>query len=170
MKKMLLLAVIILASATFAMAQRENKTRFSAGPELGIATGMAGKGWGLGLGLSGDIEHFFQENVSGDFYIGYISFAGKSAGVGIKNKNYTTIPIRVGTRYYVGNNLHFGAQLGVGINRIGGTSTTAFAYSPQIGYNFKSKNDKPLDLTFKYDGYAGNGDFSALGLRLSLIF
>lgn len=152
-----------------ALAQREGQTRFSIGPELGFVTGEASSGWGIGIGASADVQHFLQEHLTGDFSIGYVTYAGKSAGVGYKNKNYTTIPVRVGGRYFVGNNFHLGAQLGVGINRIGGVGYTQFSYSPQIGYNFKSRNDKPFDATLKYDGYAGNGNFSALGIRLSLI-
>lgn len=169
MKRIILFSVATLIITSNATAQRERQTRFSIGPELGIVTGNASTRWGLGIGASADVQHFFQEKLTGDFSIGYVTYAGKSAGVGYKNKNYTTIPIRVGGRYFVGDNFHMGAQLGVGINRIGGVGNTQFSYSPQIGYNFKSKNDKPLDATLKYDGYAGKGNFSAIGIRLSLI-
>lgn len=114
------------------------------------------------------IEHFFREQVSGSLYAGLIGFAGRAASSNTKNKAYTTIPVRAGVSYYLGNRIHFGAQFGVGLNSYNGKSATAFAYGPQVGYNF-SRNQKPLDLTLKYDGYAGNGGFSAISLRLSLI-
>lgn len=170
-KSTLLLLAIFFAS--FAFAQREGKTRLSLGVELGIATSNPlnavpdNKGWGLGIGASAEAEHFFRQNLSGTGYIGFISYAGRSAGSNLKNKAYNVVPIKVGGNAYAGN-FHVGAQIGVGINSMGGASATAFAYTPQIGYNF-SRNDKPLDLTLKYDGYAGNGNFSAFGLRLSLI-
>ena len=169
-----MLTTIALSVATLAMAQREGKTRFSIGPELGIATYNPlkalpdNKGWGLGIGASAEVEHFFRENLSGLFHIGFVSYSGRSSGSSTKNKAYNTIPITVGGNAYIGGNFHVGAQIGAGLNSISGSSATTFAYSPQIGYNFRSKNDKPLDLTLKYDGYAGNGNFSALGLRLSL--
>ncbi len=175
MKKIILLTAIALTTASITMAQRSGKTRISIGPELGIATSNPlkdlpdNKGWGLGLGASVQVEHFFQQNVSGLLYAGLIGYTGRSSGSAVKNKAYTAIPIRIGGNVYAGSNLHFGAQLGVGLNNIGGISETAFSYSPQIGYNFKNRNDKPLDLTVKYDGYAGHRNFSALGLRLSLI-
>ncbi|HET7118028.1 MAG TPA: hypothetical protein VFI29_16140 [Hanamia sp.] len=179
MKKIIILTSIFLTMSFWTMAQREGKTRFSIGPELGYATSNplnsfpGNKGWGLGIGASAEVEHFFQESASGIFYIGILSYKGRSSGtdlngVNTNNKAYTVIPIRVGGNIYAGSRLHLGAQIGVGLNSRGGKGTTAFAYTPQIGYNF-SKNDHPLDLTFKYDGYAGNGSFSALGLRLSLI-
>lgn len=174
MKKIIMMTTIALTISFVAMAQREGKTRFSIGPELGIATSNplkddpGNKGWGLGIGASAEVEHFFQQNLSGIFHVGIVSYAGRSNGPNSKNKAYTTVPITIGGNAYAGAKLHVGAQIGVGLNSISGSSATTFAYSPQIGYNF-SKNDKPLDLTFKYDGYAGNGNFSALGLRLSLI-
>lgn len=158
---------------SFATAQREGRTRFSLGAELGLATSNplsvqpGNKGWGLGVGASAEAEHFYKQNLSGTAYLGVISYSGRSAGSNTKNKAYTVIPVRVGGNVYAGN-LHLGAQIGVGLNSMSGTSATAFAYTPQIGYNF-SRNDKPLDLTLKYDGYAGNGNFGALGLRLSII-
>jgi hypothetical protein len=173
MKKLLFFTAIGLLFCTIASAQREGRTRFSLGAELGLATSNplsvvpGNKGWGLGIGASAEAEHFYKQNLSGTAYVGVISYAGRSAGTNTKNKAYTVIPVRVGGNVYAGN-LHLGAQIGVGLNSMSGASATAFAYTPQIGYNF-SRNDKPLDLTLKYDGYAGNGNFGALGLRLSII-
>ncbi len=173
MKKILFFVATSFLFSSFAFAQREGRTRFSLGAELGLATSNplsvvpGNKGWGLGIGASAEAEHFYKQNLSGTAYVGVISYAGRSAGSNTKNKAYTVIPVKVGGNVYAGN-LHLGAQIGVGLNSMSGTSATAFAYTPQIGYNF-SRNDKPLDLTLKYDGYAGNGNFGALGLRLSII-
>jgi len=173
MKKLLFFIATSLLFCSMASAQREGTTRFSLGVELGLATSNplsvvpGNKGWGLGIGASAEAEHFYKQNLSGTGYVGVISYAGRSAGTNTKNKAYTVIPVRVGGNLYAGN-LHVGAQIGVGLNSMSGVSATAFAYSPQIGYNF-SRNEKPLDLTLKYDGYAGNGNFGALGLRLSII-
>jgi len=174
MKKLFLFSIIALGMSYTAMAQREGKTRFSIGPELGLATSNplnaipGNKGWGLGIGASVEVEHFFRQNLSGIFHAGFVSYAGRSSGSSTKNKAYTTVPITVGGNAYVGSNFHLGAQIGAGLNSMNGGSVTTFAYSPQIGYNFSNRNDKPLDLTVKYDGYAGHGGFSAIGLRLSL--
>lgn len=173
MKKMILLTVVAFAIASVSVAQRNGKTRFSIGPELGIATSNPykgitdNKGWGLGIGASAEVEHFFKQNVSGILHVGLVGYNGRSTGSSTKNKAYTLIPVTIGANAYAISNLHVGAQIGVGLNNIGGVSQTAFAYSPQIGYNF-SRREKPLDLTLKYDGYAGHGNFSALALRLSL--
>ena len=175
MKKNLLITAIVVFATSVTFAQRDGRTRFSIGPELGIAISNPmkvipeNKGWGLGLGISAQVEHFFQQNFSGVIYAGFIGYNGRSSGTSTKNKAYTAIPIRVGGNMYAGNNLHLGAQLGVGLNSLGGVSSTAFAYSPEIGYNFRSRSNKALDLTLKMDGYAGNINFTAVGVRLSLI-
>ena len=174
MKKYLLLFVMGLTVTTMSFGQKYGKTKFSLGAELGYATSnpfkdiAENKGYGVGLGASAQVEHFFQESLSGVASFGIVSYAGRSSGTETKNKAYTAVPIMAGGNAYVGDRFHIGAQIGVGLNKISGVSATTFAYSPQIGYNF-SRNEKPLDLTFKYNGYAGNGNFSAMGLRLSFI-
>jgi len=51
--------------------------------------------------------------------------------------------------------------------------TTAFAYSPLIGYEFKTKSDKSIDATLKYDGYSGGsglGTIGVIGVRPAYVF
>ncbi|MBS1735115.1 MAG: hypothetical protein JSS98_00740 [Bacteroidetes bacterium] len=173
MKKLILSLSIIVGLSSVGNAQKLGKSKISVGAELGYAinnplSAIAGnKGWGLGAGGSFQVDHFFKENISGNFYAGIIAYGGRASGPSTKNKGYTTIPIRVGLSAYAINRIHGGLQVGVGLNSYNGASSTSFAYSPQVGYNF-SRNERPLDLTLKYDGYAGHGGFGALGLRLSL--
>lgn len=170
----LLLCLLVITLAVSAQrSDRYGRTNFGIGPAIGFATSNplkdlpGNKGWGLGAGGMVQVEHFFRGSFSGVIQSGFISFAGRSAGSNHKNKAYTTVPVRVGANGYLGN-LHLGAQIGVGLNSKSGASATSFAYSPQIGYNF-SRNDLPLDFTVSYDGYAGNGGFSAILFKLSLI-
>jgi len=171
---LILLVMLFVASSAFSQSkERQGDNRFGIGPAIGFATSNPlknepeNKGWGLGAGGMIQLEHFFRGSLSAVAQAGLISFTGRSSGASVKNKAYTTIPIRVGANGYVGN-LHLGAQIGVGLNSFGGENKTAFAYSPQIGYNF-SRNDLPLDFTLSYDGYAGHGGFSAFLFKLSLI-
>lgn len=174
MKKHSFLFVLAISISTFSFGQKYGKTKISIGPEIGIATSNplkdipGNKGFGLGIGGSAQVEHFFQESLSGVASLGIVSYTGRSSGSTTKNKAYVAIPILVGGNAYLGDRFHVGAQIGAGLNSLSGASSTTFAYSPQIGYKF-SRNEKPLDLTVKYDGYAGSNSFSAVGLRLSLI-
>lgn len=174
MKKITLFITACVFICSLSFGQKLGKTRVSAGVELGVANSNplkdipGNKGYGLGVGVSAQAEHFFKEALSGVASIGLLSYTGRSSGNNQKNKAYTAIPIKVGGNLYAGDKFHVGAQVGVGLNSMGGLSHTTFAYSPQIGYSF-SRNDKPLDLTLKYDGYAAENSFSAVGLRLALI-
>ncbi len=168
MKKIIVLTAIMICSSFIVKAQNVGWTRYSAGIELGTTSGTNSNIWGLGIGVSGQAEHFFRQNLSGTFLVGVISYIGKSypGNSGLKYKAYNAVPIRAGARYYIVSGFHVGAQLGVGLNTGGNT----FAYSPQIGYNFKTNSGNSIDASFKYDGYSGGGTFSALGIRIAYIF
>lgn len=174
MKKYFLLFVVGITVTTFSFGQKYGRTKFSLGPEIGYALSNPykdfpeNKGFGLGVGASAQIEHFFRESLSGVVSFGIISYSGRSSGSRDNNKAYVAIPILVGGNAYVGDRFHIGAQIGVGLNSLSGDKVNTFAYSPQIGYKF-SRNEKPVDLTLKYDGYVAKRSFSAVGLRLSLI-
>lgn len=166
--------LVLITSGIFAQRYyREGSTKFSFGPVIGVAASNplkdlpGNKGWGLGAGGMIQVEHFFRENLSGLGQFGLISFAGRAKDAQSKNKGYNTLPLRFGLNSYAGN-FHIGALVGVGLNSFGKSSKTAFAYSPQVGYNFL-RNDVPLDLTAAYEGYAGHGGFSAFTLKLSLV-
>lgn len=169
-----ILAFLLMATTTIVLGQKIGRTRFSIGPQIGVAASNPlrqvadNKGWGLGIGASVQAEHFFREAVAGLVSLGASTYAGRSAGSNQKNKAYIALPVRVGANFYAGNRFHLGGQVGAGFNSMGGKSTTAFSYSPQVGYQF-TRNEKPLDLTVKYEGYAGKYDFGAWGLALSLI-
>ena len=166
MRKFFLLIVVLVFSSTIVLAQKNGKTRFSVGAELGLTTGTSALTNSLGIGASVQAEHFFQEDLSGTVLFGVVSYIGRSASSTQNYKAYSVTPLRAGVRYYIGDGFHIGAQIGVGF----ATGGTAFAYSPQIGYNFKTSKGKSIDTDFKYDGYSNSGTFSALGIRVGYIF
>ncbi len=176
MKKLFLIPVLLFTFSCVSMAQNKEvgTTKIQIGPVVGWATSNplkdipGNKGWGFGIGGELTVEHFYKPSVSGIAELGIMSFSGRSSSTGssTNNKSYKVIPLRAGANLYAGN-LHLGALIGIGFNSFDG-SKTAFAYSPQIGYNFSRKNT-PLDLTVSFDGYAGHGNFSALMFKLSFI-
>jgi hypothetical protein len=174
MRKIFVLTVIAVCSSLIGVAQKYSNTkysdtRFSLGPELGFATGTFSNIAGFGIGGSVQAEHFYQPNVSGTAIFGLVDYFGASISNNTKFKATVIIPLRVGVRYYIGEGFHIGAQIGLGIVS-GVYSSTGFAYSPQIGYNFKTKRGKHVDASFKYDGYAiSGGSLSALGIRVAYI-
>lgn len=171
MKKLLFLTMMTLGLTVYSSAQGIGKLKFSVGPELMFAAGDFSTTNGLGIGGTAQLEIYLKENLSVTGITGFNTFLGKSAGSGVKYKNATIIPIRVGGRIYPGLGFHLGAQVGVGFINIAGEGRTGFAYSPQIGYNFKTLKGKAIDATLKYDGYAiSGGSIAAVGIRLAYVF
>lgn len=171
MRKLILLSFIIILSSLTVSAQKNGTTRFSLGPEIGFATGTFSNIAGFGIGAIIQAEHFYQENLSVTALFGFVDYFGASIpNTNTKYKSSLILPLRVGGRYYIGDGFHVGAQIGVGFIS-GASSSTGFAYSPQVGYNFRTSKGKAIDATFKYDGYAvSGGSLSALGVRLAYIF
>jgi len=167
MKKIFLFAVSVMLISSAGFAQQDNKFKFSVGAELGIATGNFSNGYSFGIGGTGQIEFPIQDKFRGTATGGIVFYNGKSIGNGVKNTGLTVIPIRVGGKYYITSSVYGALQLGVGFLNKG--LGTAFAYSPQIGYEFLSKNNKPIDIGFKYDAYAKNGTLGSLGIRLAFV-
>lgn len=171
MKRIILLSFIALSISGIVKAQNEQRLRFSVGPELSIPTGTFSLGWSFGIGATGQVEIPVQQNFNVTGTAGLIVYNGKTVGNGYKNTSLTIIPIRVGGKYFFTQGVYGAAQLGLGIiNRGFGT---AFAYSPQLGYEFKTNSGKAIDLSLKYDGYSGKaevGTLSAVGVRVAYIF
>lgn len=160
--------MVALGTSSLAMAQTDSKFKFSFGPELSLATGAFSDTHSFGIGASVQAEVLLQEHLYGTATFGLISYNGKSYGSGTKFKGETFLPLRVGAKYFLSGGVYGALQAGVAFLNNGGG--TAFAYSPQLGYEFKTKTDKAIDASFKYDGYSKNGTLGAVGVRIAYIF
>jgi hypothetical protein len=168
MKKIILLALIVLTTSSIVFAQSQAGFKFSVGPELGFPSGSFSNSHSIGIGVTGQAEVSLQDHLYGTITGGVIAYNGKSSSAGYKYKGTTVVPLRVGVKYFLSGGIYAALQTGIAFLNNGGG--TAFAYSPQAGYEFKTKNDKKIDLTFKYDGYSKNGTIGAIGFRLAYIF
>lgn len=172
--KRIFLAVAITAICTGAFAQKETdkKINFSAGPEIGFATGNFNTTHSVGIGATIQGEFYMAPSTNFTITTGYISYAGRSAGTGIKNKTAGIIPLKIGVKYFLSQGFYGAAQLGVGF--FSGYSFykgTGLAYTPTLGYEFDTKSGKAVDASFKYDGYSRNGTgLGAIGFRLAYRF
>jgi len=170
MKKLFFAAITVTVISLSAAAQDRSNFRFSVGAELGIPTGGFSNSHSLGIGGTAQAEISLQENLMGTATAGFLVFKGKSIP-GLSNANYpdqAIIPVRIGVKYFLTTGIYGAFQTGVGfLNNDGGT---AFAYSPQIGYEFESKNNKSFDVSLKYDGYAkSGGSIGYFGIRVAKV-
>ena len=170
MKKIFLaITGIAFFSGAFAQKETDNSFRFSVGPEIGFATGDFNITHSVGIGatVQGEFNVFTGTNLT--LTTGYISYAGKSAGSGIKYKAAGILPLKAGVKYFLSEGFYGAAQLGAGFFNNGGG--TAFAYTPMLGYEFNTKSGKAVDASFKYDGYSINkATLGSIGFRLAYRF
>lgn len=168
MKKIfLVLGITALCSGAF--AQKDNKSHFSVGPELGIATGDFNVTHSVGIGVTVQGEVNVAQSTNVTLTMGYMSYAGKSYAAGLKFKAQGIIPVRAGIKYFFSEGFYGAAQLGAGFFNNGGGA--ALAYSPMLGYEFNTKSGKAVDATVKYDGYSKNGSgLGSVGVRLAYRF
>jgi len=174
MKKIIVLMMVAICTSCIVMAQYSPGFRFSVGPELDLATGVFRQTHSVGVGASIQIEKSLQQNLYATASTGISIYGGKSTSGSYANKNVTIIPIKVGIKYFLVGGVYAAAQLGVGIF---GNNTnfngTHFAYTPQFGYEFKTKSGKAVDASFKYDGYSAGssiGTLESVGFRVAYIF
>ncbi len=170
MKKIIVFTLLSLFISAIAVAQDAQSFRFSVGPELGFATGTFSNTHSIGIGATIQAEMPLQQNLYGTATTGIIVYSGRSvAGTNLKANSQSIIPIKVGIKYFLMGGFYGAAQLGIGI--LGNYAKgTAFAYTPQVGYEFKTKSGKAVDATIKYDGYSKAGTIEAIGFRLAYIF
>lgn len=171
MKKTILSAISILFLSVAGFAQDKDNLKFSVGGELAFATGSLSNTHSIGIGATAALEIPLQDKLNGIAYGGIMLYNGKSVpgNSGQKYSGLTIIPVRVGVKYFLTGSVYGSAQAGLGfINRGYGT---AFSYSPQIGYEFKTNSGKSVDVTVKYDAYAkSGGTLASFGFRLAYIF
>lgn len=178
MKKFAVILTVIGASvfSTQVHAQmKQGDFHFGVGLNLGLPLSDFHQGYSFGVGGQVQAEYAFAEKVTGVATSGYTSFFGKTqtiqdpfsgTSISVKNPAVGYIPIIVGPRFYATENFFVGAQIGLGILTGGGTSTSAFDYYPQIGYNAD-----PVQLVLGYNGLSKNGATNShLGLTVFYTF
>jgi hypothetical protein len=169
--KKIFLAITSMAFFSGAFAQKEtsNSLHFSIGPEVGFAIGTFGNTHSIGIGGTVQGEYTVGTGTNLTLTTGYISYAGKSAGAGLKFKAAGILPLKAGVKYFLSEGFYGAAQLGAGFFNNGGG--TAFAYTPMLGYEFSTKSGKAVDASFKYDGYSINSNtLGSIGFRLAYRF
>lgn len=164
MKKLILLAFLMVAGLTATFAQG----RFSGGLELGFPTGTASNFWGVGFGLSARYEATIQDKLNWIATAGFVSYSGKDYNYGFgttKIPSVTFIPLQGGIKYYfqeANNGFYGSAELGIFIASGSGSSSSNFGFSPGIGYRTGN-----FDFSGRYNVVA---DFNTFGIRAAYIF
>ena len=162
--KKLILALFITAIAFSVNAQNSNRPSLSLGGELGAATGILNKYYGLTAGATLEADFAVDNELAITLNAGVIDFVGKKINNNIKYNSVAVIPILAGIKYYFTPVVYGSAQLGSSTFTKGIFKGTEFTYIPGLGF----KVDKNIDILVKYTGYSGNG--GAFGVRVGYVF
>ena len=172
MKKVIFLTAVTLFISADCIAQKKEGLKLSVGPELAFTSGNFSNTHSFGIGGTAQLEFKLQEKLQGVAYGGFMFYNGKSNSVSANSKyvGQTIIPLRIGIKYFLAGSIYGSLQAGLGLLSNYYTGS-ALSYSPQIGYEFETKNGKSIDATFKFDGYAkSGGGIGSFGLRVAYIF
>lgn len=181
--KILMVSAITLPFSTSKLlAQTENpkegpsSIRLSIGPETGIPVGALHNRYHWSVGGSAQLEIPITANKFS--FIGSAGFNNFfSTSSGFNSNDLQLIPVKAGLRYYPVNNLYLQGQAGASflINKEKGgyDKTAAFAYAPQIGYQFPVGRNF-IDAGVRWEGnskFKSDGAFNNfVGLRIAYNF
>lgn len=175
MRKILLLAVLIVsvAMASFAQTTKSNSSsssgKFSIGVDPGLPVGNASDYSSFAIG--GDLKYALPAATNFDVSLsaGYSTFIGKTInfdGASIKEGNIKAIPVKLAGRYNFSGPTGFFGEFGVGAAFIQDGGGTAFLYAPGVGYAL----DGGLEVGVRYEGWSKNGTVSQIALRIAYSF
>jgi len=172
MRKLLLVAVLIVsaASASFAQTSKSSSSgKFSIGVDPGIPVGSVSDASSFAIG--GDIKYSLPAATNFDVSLsaGYSVFIGKTidfGGQSVKLSNLKAIPVKLGGRYNFNGATGFFGEFGVGAAFIQDGGGTAFVYAPGIGY----AADGGFEIGARYEGWSKNGSIGQIGFRVAYSF
>lgn len=140
--------------------------KFSIGVDAGLPTGDAHQLFSSVVGGSIKYELPTAKNtfltLSGGYQAYLIKSEFKSPG---EKSSFGFVPLKAGIKYYSSDGFFLEAQAGISISTESGGST-AFAYSPGIGYTFKGG----FELGARYEAWTKDGTVGQATLRLAFRF
>lgn len=170
MKKVLLLAVLIVGIAATSFAQRSQSFtngKFSIGIDPGIPVGSSSDFSSFVLGA--DVKYSLPAARDFDVSLsaGYSVFLGKNIpGTSVNYSDLKAFPIKIAGRYKFNGATGFFGEFGVGAAFITDGGGTAFVYAPGIGYALNSG----FEIGARYEGWAKDGTTGQIGFRLAYTF
>ena len=148
-------------------------SKLGIGAEFTFPTGQFSEYFKFGYGASLQFQTPIANNLNFTATAGYLSFNGKDdITVGTQTgtlPNYNVVPLKVGARYFILENLYAGGELGVAIATSIG-SGTGFIYTPNIGIEFPVADKSTIDLGARYEVFSNNATRRFFGLRLAYNF
>ncbi|MEO7212531.1 hypothetical protein [Mucilaginibacter sp.] len=171
-------AAIFLGTNANAQSTPKSALRFGIGVEGLLPTGNLKEISKAGIGITPRLQYGVADNLALTLTSGYYNYFGKSTPIaGLDYKSYGMIPVKLGIKAFVSQNIYLGAEVGAGFEtsnfgEVKGTSAgdvsknTKLIASPGIGW----ANQK-WDVGARYENFSGQGNnFGTVGLRIAYGF
>lgn len=143
--------------------------RLGIGFDVGLPIGDFGDFANYGTGGSILYQHPVSKSLNITGNVGYIRFNGKET-IGTLKYRQSFIPIKVGARYFIIENIYGTAEVGSSIATANG-SGVSFIYTPGLGVEIPVSRTGSLDIGARYEGWTKNtGTLSFIGLRAGYNF
>lgn len=172
--KRLLLVLLSFAILTAAKAQTGNapaEPKFGIGADFAFPMGSFRDQTNFGVGGSILYQHPVSRSLSITGNVGYLQVNGKKTILNLKYRE-GFVPIKVGARYFLSENIYGGAELGVSISTASGNGTgTSFIYVPALGMSFPVSNEGDVDIGIRYESWTRSSNTrSFIGIRAGYNF
>ncbi|MCY1534298.1 hypothetical protein D9M68_696640 [compost metagenome] len=167
MRKISFILAIIICFSLSSVAQNSHTiNKMSLGLDFGFPAGDANNGVLL-LGLNLQYEYPVSQSTSLTGSAGY-SFQFSTGKGGSSNGN---LPLKIGGKQYLNQNLYVTAETGVIFNLISYGQTTSFAFSPGLGLSLPTPTKSSIDLGLRYEKWVNpDSPLSFFALRAAYAF
>ena len=167
MKKLLVVFMIVNCTNSLYSQDKTMSAKpvfFSIGAELSLPIGSFANLYNFGLGGSAEVNFGVANKTALTLNAGYIHYSYKSSYYYSSAFGHI-IPLLGGVEYNFSPSVFGSAQIGISFFSLG--STSAFTYSPGIGF----KLNRNFTALLKFTGWSkGGGTSTALGARLAYTF
>ena len=168
---------LFIGSNVNAQSTPKSALRFGIGVEGLLPVGDLHDVSSVGVGITPRLQYGVADNLALTLTSGYYNFFGKDIeNTNIKTKSYGMIPVKLGIKAFVSQNVYLGAEVGAGFetsspgdfdgNPVTYKKNTKLIASPGIGW----ANQK-WDLGARYENFSGQGNsYGTVGLRVAYGF
>jgi hypothetical protein len=162
-------AAIFIGTNVNAQSTPKSALRFGIGLEGLAPVGDLHQGSNFGIGGTARLQYGLADNLALTLTSGYYNFFAKSydlpGGGSIKGDDLGIVPVKLGIKAFVSQNVYLGAEVGAGFETIENGNTKLIA-SPGIGWANQS-----WDIGARYENFSGqNNSYGTIGLRIAYGF
>lgn len=163
------IVVFLFANVNAQSSAQVAEPRLGIGIDVGLPIGNYKDFADYGVGGSLLYQHPVSTSLNITGNVGYVKFNGKET-MGTLKYMQSFIPIKVGARYFLTENIYGTAEVGSSIPTTSGRGAS-FIYTPGLGVEIPVSRNGSLDVGARYESWTKNtGTTSFIGIRAGYNF